>query len=62
MQEISNFDSENDEYHWYGSKGDLTYKNIHPDVVKAFMASKKVRKVKIAKELFSSDTGIAKKL
>ena len=49
VQTISNFDSENDQFHWYGSKRDFIYKKNHPDAIKAFMASKKVKNFKILK-------------
>ena len=46
---ISDSDLENDRFHWYGAQKDLDYEKIHPDVIKAFMASKKVKKFKLPK-------------
>ena len=35
---------ENDWFHWFGAQKDLDYEKIHPDVITAFMASKKIKK------------------
>ena len=40
---ISDSDLENDRFHWYGVQKDFDYEKIHPDVIKTFMASKKLR-------------------
>ena len=43
VSNISESDLENDWFHWYGAQKDFDYEKIHPDVIKAFMASKKLR-------------------
>ena len=50
---VSDLDLENDRFHWYGAQKDLDYEKIHPDVIKAFMASKKIKKFKLPKHLLT---------
>ena len=46
---ISDSDLENDRFHWYGAQKDFDFEKIHPDVIKAFMASNKIKKFKLPK-------------
>ena len=46
---ILDSDLENDQFHWYGTQKDFDYEKKHSDVIKAFMASKKTKKIKLPK-------------
>ena len=45
IKSISAHDLTNPAYHWYGSKTDFVYQDIHPDIIKAFLATKKVKRI-----------------
>ena len=45
----SDLDLEHDQFHWYGTQKDFDYEKIHPDVIKVFMALKKIKKFKLPK-------------
>ena len=49
INEISESDLQNDRYHWFGAKKDFDYEKMHPDIIKAFMATKKVKRFKLPK-------------
>ena len=42
INEISESDLQNNRHYWFGAKKDFDYKKLHPDIIKAFMATKKV--------------------
>ena len=44
IKPISAHDLTDPAYHWFGSKTDFVYQDIHPDIIKAFLATKKVKK------------------
>ena len=43
INEIFELDLQNNSYHWFGAKKDFDYKKMYPDIIKAFMATKKVK-------------------
>ena len=43
INEISESDLQNDKDHWFGAKIDFDYEKMHPDIIKAFTATKKVK-------------------
>ena len=49
INEISESDLQNNRYHWFGAKKDFDSKTMHPDIIKAFMATKKVKQFKLPK-------------
>ena len=49
VSNISDSDLENDWNHWYGTQKDFDYEKIHPNIIKAFMTSKKMKKFKLPK-------------
>lgn len=44
IKRISTQDLNNPSFHWYGAKSDFVYHDIHPDIIKAFLSTKKVKK------------------
>ena len=49
ISEIFESDLQNKRYHWFGAKKDFDYEKMHPDIIKAFMATKKVKQFKLPK-------------
>ena len=49
IREITQEDREDERHNWDGAKYDFACENLHSDVIKAFMAIKKVKKFKLPK-------------
>ena len=43
ISETSELDLQNNGYHCFGAKKDFEYEKMFPDIIKAFVATKKVR-------------------
>ena len=42
---ITQRDLNDPSFHWYGATEDFNYSDIHPDIVKAFLSLKKIKKI-----------------
>ena len=49
INENSKSDLQNNRYHWFGAKKDFDYEKMHSDIIKAFLATKKVKQFKLPK-------------
>ena len=49
IRELSEENKCNDRYNWFEANYDLIYENLDSDIIKAFMAGKKVKHFKLPK-------------
>ena len=49
MSKISESDLQNKKSHWFGAKKDFDCKKVQPDIIKAFMATKKGKRFNLPK-------------
>ena len=54
INEITELDLQNNSCHQFGAKKDFKYKKMHPDIIKAFMATKKVKQFKLPKNYLTT--------